>query len=354
MEIKIHCDCGQKIKFDVEPLNGRMPWELTCPVCGASGTAKANQAIAQSFGGTPPAPAPIRIIPQIISTPGQAPATAPPPIPIPVPMPMATSQPTEAPKPRLAISRPTEPPLSDAPAPPRPMLAASAFKPTMGVKPKIENIFGEPDMKKTILGACIGSLIGVLIWWGMVHFTEMSWGIMAVAVGWFAGFSARWIGRSEGQQMGIVTALIALAAIISFQAWQASKEFTTSDKDIDAEYADQLKDAKKVMDAVPNGTDEEIKSYIISDARKLGVEINPAEISADDIKSTREDEWQPAKDLVSKTKEQFRKEYRDDEKEMNSTWLFRIIFWVMAIGLFNIVFIAIGVAFAYRFGSGEG
>lgn len=53
MEIKIECGCGTKYKFDVEPVNGRMPVLVTCPSCGANGTTDANQQIAKKF---PPAP----------------------------------------------------------------------------------------------------------------------------------------------------------------------------------------------------------------------------------------------------------------------------------------------------------
>lgn len=45
MEIKIVCNCGTKYKFDVEPVYGRMPAPVTCPSCGADGTAQANQLI---------------------------------------------------------------------------------------------------------------------------------------------------------------------------------------------------------------------------------------------------------------------------------------------------------------------
>jgi hypothetical protein len=45
LELKIQCDCGQKYKFDVEPVNDRMPFTVKCPVCGADGTAKADLAI---------------------------------------------------------------------------------------------------------------------------------------------------------------------------------------------------------------------------------------------------------------------------------------------------------------------
>lgn len=51
--IKIQCVCGQRFAFDVEPLNGRMPSAVACPVCGADGTAAANQVIAQSLTAQP-------------------------------------------------------------------------------------------------------------------------------------------------------------------------------------------------------------------------------------------------------------------------------------------------------------
>ena len=48
MPIKVLCGCGQKYAFDIEPVNGRMPMPVACPVCGADGTAAANEIIAQN------------------------------------------------------------------------------------------------------------------------------------------------------------------------------------------------------------------------------------------------------------------------------------------------------------------
>jgi hypothetical protein len=42
VEVKIQCDCGTRYKFDVEPLNGRMPQKVGCPHCGVDGTPAAN------------------------------------------------------------------------------------------------------------------------------------------------------------------------------------------------------------------------------------------------------------------------------------------------------------------------
>ena len=54
MELKVVCQCGQKFKFDVEPVGGRMPFQVNCPVCGVDGTAVANQLLAEKFGFVPP------------------------------------------------------------------------------------------------------------------------------------------------------------------------------------------------------------------------------------------------------------------------------------------------------------
>lgn len=95
MEIKVQCDCGQKFKFDVEPVNGRMPFTVNCPVCGADGTARANVLLQQM----PPPPAPIS------STYAAPPQIA---APAPAPAPMRPAG--------LSINRPPAPPPVLAPA----------------------------------------------------------------------------------------------------------------------------------------------------------------------------------------------------------------------------------------------
>lgn len=329
MEIKIVCDCGQKFKFDAESVDGRMPWEVNCPVCGASGTDKANSVISQQHrDARPSSDAPSAITPLDSGA-----ASA---------------------KPRLTIRR------AEQPATPPPPVAPAMHHPTSGAgsdaKPKIKPIFGEPHMGKTVLGACIGSVIVLTLWVILFKATGVKWGIMAMGVGWSAGFFARWIGRSEGQSMALVTALIALVSIISFQAWRASTEMSFSETDIDELYAEELKDAKELIALIPNGTDEEIRAYIKHDAQEEGEMLTDAEVTKEYVELIRQLRWQPAKDLVDgkRTKEDYRREIRDNEEEFSQTTVYRIIFWVKAIGIFNIFFIAAGVGLAYKFGYGEG
>src|SRR5689334_17283904 len=87
MEIKVTCPCGTKYKFDVEPVNERMPWPVSCPVCNADGTELANEIISQSVAETastqiaaPPAPAPSTGL--RINRPAQSAPPPPPPAPV--------------------------------------------------------------------------------------------------------------------------------------------------------------------------------------------------------------------------------------------------------------------------------
>lgn len=85
MEIKVQCDCGQKFKFDVEPVNGQVPFAVKCPVCGFDGTPRANVILQQLLASAPPpgsnAPAPLFIA---AAAPALAPAYTPPPAPAPM------------------------------------------------------------------------------------------------------------------------------------------------------------------------------------------------------------------------------------------------------------------------------
>jgi len=48
MEVKVQCSCGTRYKFDVEPINDHMPGPVSCPTCGADGTAASDAIILQA------------------------------------------------------------------------------------------------------------------------------------------------------------------------------------------------------------------------------------------------------------------------------------------------------------------
>jgi hypothetical protein len=150
MELKVVCQCGQKFKFDVEPVNGLMPFTVNCPVCGVDGTPAANKLLAEKYRSVPPPP-PVSAAPApfVASAPNPIAPTAPPP-------PLAG----------LRINRETH--TAPAPAPseasvPPPLTAGSpppiaAVKPLSTVKkPNVEGVF---SLGRGILGAFAGSIIG--------------------------------------------------------------------------------------------------------------------------------------------------------------------------------------------------
>jgi hypothetical protein len=128
MEIKVLCACGTKYKFDVEPVNQRMPWPVNCPACGVDGTSQANGFIQQTAAASPPTrPAAIFVAPS-------APPAAPPP--------QAAAIPPAPPSAGLRINRaappPAPPPLASAAPPP---IASS------GTPPPPPQPFARPQLR---------------------------------------------------------------------------------------------------------------------------------------------------------------------------------------------------------------
>jgi hypothetical protein len=54
MLIKLNCPCGTRFSFDVEPVNGQMPFTVACPTCGADGTPAGNAVLMQTVSAQQP------------------------------------------------------------------------------------------------------------------------------------------------------------------------------------------------------------------------------------------------------------------------------------------------------------
>ena len=145
MELKVICNCGTKYKFDVEPVNNRMPWPVNCPTCGADGTELANDILRSKENETLSA-APIPV---------QAPTPAPAPAPI-GGLRLSTASHAAPPStPPLAGAAPPPPP---PPIAPRPFAAAAAAARASATPPK-KNFMA--SLKK--IGAGIAAVFAVLV-----------------------------------------------------------------------------------------------------------------------------------------------------------------------------------------------
>ena len=199
MELKVVCYCGQKYKFDVEPVDGRMPYTVNCPVCGADGTVLANQLISQQLAaGAPPIPTLAAHAPVMAA----AVATAPPPVTgglrINVGRPVATAVP-----PPLAPSA-APPPLAS----PRPM---APIRPLMN-KPIDEQ--KEFSMGLGILGAFLGAAIGGALVYAFFLWAGFRFPFSGIGIGALTGYGARLLARGTDNTLGFIAGAFALISVL--------------------------------------------------------------------------------------------------------------------------------------------
>jgi hypothetical protein len=338
IELKVQCDCGQKYKFDVEPSHGRMPFTVNCPVCGADGTENANALIQQlpAYQVAPPAPAPSA--PAATESPKlrisrsapEAPAAAPPPI-----SPLAGGSPSAPP-----------PPIA---APRRPIAATALPTPTPGRK---------PSFAMGLLGGLVGALIGAAIYFLIFKYTGLRFKLLAVGVGGLAGWFAELLGKGEGsKELGGITAVFVLVGIVGAQYFVAlgwwhealGAGFT------DSAYAINVKQAKEVVIAVPDGSDVEIRNYLAKEDADEGDKPDPSSVSADDVKQFREKDLPEFQDLASGriTEAQYNaskginpdKEKKLDEAEEST---FKGVFLLLLISKANIISMVVAAGVAFR------
>jgi hypothetical protein len=181
MELKVVCVCGQKYKFDVEPVGGRMPFTVNCPVCGADGTATANVMLAGQFSAAPIAPPPI--------------------VPASGGLKINRHEPAPAPAPARAI-----PPLPSAPKPIAPVKSMAAAKPKQS---------GEFSMGLGILGAFLGAALGGGLVYGFYLWAGFRFPLSGVAIGALSGYGARLLARGTHTTLGIIAGVLALFSIVA-------------------------------------------------------------------------------------------------------------------------------------------
>ena len=194
----------------------------------------------------------------------------------------------------------------------------------------------------------------MIAWYFIYKSTGMRLGILALGVGALTGYGYKWLGRCHSPRMGIVTAVCALLCMFGAQYMKARSLWHTDEKLIDQAYDDELMEAKKVMTEIPGGTDDEIRRYLLKQMATEGERPDATQITADEIKIFHDISWQKMKGFESgkSTREQYRQERRKLEGEVSDTLVGRVVFWVMALGIFSIFYIIAGVGLAYRIGTG--
>ena len=327
IEIKVQCDCGQKFKFDVEPVNQQMPYAVVCPICGRDGTGKANAILQQ-------------MIPPIAG---------------------ATETPAPA-APRLRMSMPshtaTEAPAADAAMAPPAITGMARHPGDPIVAPVKKSSFG-----MALLGGLIGTLAGTLIYFLVLKYCGVHYRIvakfLALGVGALAGWLAEVMGKGEGsKELGAITAVLVLCGLIGSQYLIAlgwwHEELALFGQGETA-YSLNVQSAKQVVQAVPTGSETEIRNFLAKQASEDGNTVTPAAVSADDVKEFHDKTLPQDQDLASgkMTEAQYDAQNgidpaKEKESQKNEEGTFKSVFLLLLISRSNLIALAGAAGLAYK------
>jgi hypothetical protein len=376
IELKVHCDCGQKYKFDVEPVNNQMPFTVACPICRQDGTPKANVLLQQMSifkqvepapaSATAPPPAPMRVSPA---------SAAPAPAPI---APLAPPPPAGPSKLRINAAAHAAPAAPSGDAPPAIAPVAGSAPPPIGARPRLgaapaatadEPGKKPPSFMMGLLGAFIGALAGTLLYYG----TYMAAGtlvifvgryFLALGVGALAGWLANLLGRGEGsKELGGLAAVFTVVGILAAQYLVAADRWhkamgtneEISQAIADGGYSESVKEGKKVVTAVPTGSDAEIRMYLAKEQAEPGQAPKLEQISSDEVQQFRNEELTNYQDLASGrlTKEQYWAKNNFDPNEAkkiadteDST--VKSVFILLTVSRLGIISMIAGAGLAFR------
>lgn len=184
-EIKIQCDCGTKYKFEVEPLQGRMPQRVFCPGCGFEGTGAANEQLQLKC------PAARTVAPKTTPIP-QAPIP---------------------PRPAESIAASALEVLPAAPLPGRQFAASGSHAGRFGESPRASR----SRFLAGLTGAILTGAVGALAWFFLIKVTGYQIGFAAWGVGLLVGTGTRGLGREGSRGLAVAAAVCALAAVAGGQ-----------------------------------------------------------------------------------------------------------------------------------------
>lgn len=148
-----------------------------------------------------------------------------------------------------------------------------------------------------VLGVIGGAVAGLVLWM-IIAKAGFNPRILAILVGAGAGGGGRLLCRGGDKGLGGVAAVIAVAAMFAGGAMTASdglkRHLGVDDKGLREAYQEAIQDAKEMVQAIPNGTDVEIRNYLIKRDGSADA------VTDEDIAQFKEDEdYKQAKDMAA-------------------------------------------------------
>lgn len=358
LELKVYCDCGQKYKFDVEPVNGQMPFTVACPICHRDGTAKANEMLQQMAVFKPVEPPPAAAS----ATPPPFPAQrmAPPPVARPIaPPPLATPAPAQL---RISASAPAAGHTA-APSAPPPIspLGGVALPPTTGrARTAAAATATEPGKQPSFALGLLGGFIGALVGASLYYIIYRTTGIrifLALGVGALAGWGANLLGKGEGsKELGGITAVFVIVGVLAAQYFVALGQWNKlAHAYEDGGYTASVTEAKQVIKVVPTGSDAEIRMYLARQMMDENDAIKPSAVSDDDVKEFREKQLPQYQDLAGGkiTKDQYLAKLGLDSDKMKKFQneegdTFKGLFLLITLSRVGLISMIAGAGLAYK------
>jgi hypothetical protein len=358
LELKVHCDCGQKYKFDVEPVNGQMPFTVACPICHRDGTLKANEMLQQMAVFKPMEPAPTAAA--VAPPPFPAQRTAPPPVAPPIaPPPPLTSAPTQL---RVNVSAPAGG-YAAAPSTPPPIAPPSAAalpRMTGRVKGTSAATATEPGKQPSFALGLLGGFVGALVGASLYYVIYRTTGIrifLALGVGALAGWGANLLGKGEGsKELGGITAVFVIVGVLAAQYFVALGQWNKlSHAYEDGGYSASVTEAKGVIKVMPTGSDAEIRMYLARQMMDENDAIKPSAVSDDEVKEFRDKQLPQYQDLASgkMTKDQYLAKFGLDPDKMKKFQndegdTFKGLFMLITLSRVGLISMIAGAGLAYK------
>ena len=315
MEIKVFCGCGARYKFDITPVNGRMPFAVNCPVCGVNGTEKANQNIRETLATTPSASSQTPPRPRVVSLRVVGSAEEPPP-PTTVPFRPPAQTATSAPDNRFN----------------RPQSTASL---------STETTPSALDWMTGGLCALMAASLGFGLWYGLNRWLGFQVGLVAWGVGWLTALGARAGSRRPSFPLGIIAGICAALAIFAGQ-WLSADQAKLDGIRITARQAVEARLAE-AGEATAVRSDTEIRNLL---ARRSGG-VPP---TADQVHRFREKELPELREFIDSalSRADYERSFIATREAQTSTW----VTLARTGGLLAAIWIFLGVFTAFRVARG--
>lgn len=214
-----------------------------------------------------------------------------------------------------------------------------------------------------ILGAVAGALIGGVAFYLLFAHTGVRLKLLALGVGFLAGLGARLLGKDRSKELGFISALLSIGIIVGAQylvAWKWFHEgelMTSITEPAKSDYEEQVEEAKKVMAAIPNGTDQEIRLYLAKEQADEGEKPDLKSIELGEIQEFKAESLPHYRKLADGTitKEAYDKEHTvvlstEDRQELKKEGerVFKWVFLAFLMNKFNLVCLVGSAGIAYK------